>query len=79
MPSSTWAGVFGMTRTTGWPGGQPASSDGGVDARRERDHEGVGRRALGAISAQQVPHVLGLDHEHHGVAPCHGLDVVESW
>ena len=26
MPSDTWAGVFGMTRTTGVPAGRPSSS-----------------------------------------------------
>ena len=39
MPSSTSAGVFGMTRTTGDALGQPRLDERGGDAGRQRDHQ----------------------------------------
>ena len=49
IPSSTWAGVLGMTRTTGVPAGSCGLDRGGVDARGQRDDEGA-RAERGARS-----------------------------
>ena len=44
IPSSTWAGVLGITRTTGDAVGQPGLDRGGVHPGGQRHHQRPGRR-----------------------------------
>ena len=76
MPSSTRAGVLGMTRTTGVPCGQPLLEEVGRDAGRERDDQGARSQVRGDL-VQQRAHVLRLDDEDEGVGACGRLDVVD--
>ncbi len=59
MPSETWAGVFGMTRTTGVPSGSPASSW-AVVTPAHSDTTSVPARRRGAISGSRSATSWGL-------------------
>ena len=66
MPSSTSAGVLGMTRTTATPSGTRDSMKAVVMPAARRDQQLAGAQ-LGGDLVEQGRHVLRLDHEHDGV------------
>ncbi len=76
MPSSTSAGVLGMTRTTATPVGHPRLDERGGDAGGQRDHQLTGAQRGGDL-VEQVAHVLRLDDERDGVGLRGRLDVAD--
>ena len=74
MPSSTRAGVFGMTRTTATPSGTRDSMNAVVMPAASETTSWPGRSSRGDL-VEQVAHVLRLDHEREGVGLAGGLDV----
>ena len=75
IPSSTSAGVLGMTRTTDDPSGRRDSRYAVGMPRRARPR-GCPARLVVDLAEQPV-HVLRLDHQDDGVGQAGGLDVVE--
>ena len=76
MPSSTSAGVFGITRTTATPSGTRDSMKAVVMPAASETSSWPGR-SDGADLVEQVAHVLGLDHDRDGVGLGGGLDVAD--
>ena len=74
MPSSTSAGVLGMTRTTATPSGTWDSMKRGGDAGGQRDDQLAGAQ-LGGDLGEQHGHVLRLDDHGDGVGLAGRLDV----
>ena len=74
MPSSTSAGVLGMTRTTATPSGHPGLDEGGGDAGRERHQQLTGPERAGDL-VEHLRHVLRLHDQRDGVGLGGGLDV----
>ena len=77
MPSSTSAGVLGMTRTTGMPAGSRASMNVVVMPAASDTTRPAGRQVRRHL-VEHVAHVLRLDHEHQRVGLAGGVDVADD-
>ena len=77
MPSSTWAGVLGITRTTAMPVGQLRPRSRRCPRPAASETTSVPGLSDAGDLGQQVAHVLRLDHQDHRVGLGRGLVVLE--